>query len=57
VIIPVKNIQATLVNHKPAKRCSDYDDECVSVTSPSRCFVGNEHMDIADGFFPMLFSN
>jgi len=48
----------------PAKRCSDYDDECDDVIDPIMCWVGNvtttkNGVDLtcekSDGYCPLMF--
>jgi len=41
----------------PTPRCSDYDEDCQFVKSPSKCWCG-EHVEggVADGYCPMMFN-
>lgn len=39
----------------PAKRCSDYDSECVDVPNPFICWTGcHGTLPQADGYCPLL---
>lgn len=45
------------VDHKAAKRCSDYDEECIDVVSPSTCWCGNNELPPSDGYCPLMLSD
>lgn len=42
-------------DHKKARRCSCYDSECKDVIDPAHCWTGNELIEIADGYCPLMF--
>lgn len=48
------NVQAKQLDCTPAKRCSDFDDDCKDVKSHSRCWSG-PNLGPADGYCPFLF--
>jgi len=52
------------VEHGPAPRCSAYDDECLDVENPSKCWSGGKNITrngvlvdaaMADGYCPLMF--
>jgi len=52
-----EQIEIVNIDDTPANRCSDFDEECVDVTNPSKCWVGGEYCDQADGYCPMMYNS
>ena len=50
----VKEIPVVVIDNKPAKRCSDFDEDCKSVKRPSVCWEGIT-IPMADGYCPLMF--
>jgi len=43
-----------LIHHKPAKRCSDFDEDCALVPCHFRCWQGVKNLNQADGYCPYV---
>ena len=54
----LEQIELTNIDCEPAKRCSDFDEDCVKVIDPALCWIGNRHLglglDMADGYCPLM---
>lgn len=46
--------EIVISNKCGGKRCSDYDDECVLVRCPAKCFIGDSLTGPADGYCPLI---
>lgn len=50
-------IEHVQTDNKPANKCPDHDSDCVDVRNPAKCWIGNEHTGMAEGYCPLLFKN
>ncbi len=49
--------ESAMLDCVPAKKCSDYDQDCRFVKCPALCWAGDENLAPADGYCPLMYSN
>ena len=51
----IQVLEVVSLDHTPAKKCSDYDEDCIGVKSPSACWSGDHRCGPADGYCPLMY--